>query len=112
MPLRREAAAGSGRGPRDTPPRPGHATRYCRLAAEQAERHFAYHEAARLWEQAITCFDQADHAPVRERLELVLGLVRALSHSGPLARARALRSDAVRAALPPGGCGRSGGAQP
>jgi DNA-binding SARP family transcriptional activator len=78
------------------------AARYCRLAAEQAEQRFAHHEAARLWEQAITCMDQADDASARDRLELVLGLVRMLSHTGQLARARSLRKDAVRAALPLG----------
>ena len=79
---------------------PVKAARYLRLAAEQAEQRFAYDEAARLWEQAITCLDQADAAPDRERLELVLGLVRALAHTGQLARARSYRHDAVRAALP------------
>ena len=76
------------------------AARYGRLAAEQAEQRFAHHEAARLWEQAITCMDHADDAPARDRLELVLGLVRMLSYTGQLAGARSLRKDAVRAALP------------
>ena len=79
---------------------PVKAARYCRLAAAQAEQRFAYHEAARLWEQAITCLDQAGDAPARDRLELVLGLVRALAQTGQLARARSYRQDAVRAALP------------
>ena len=79
---------------------PAKAARYCSLAAEQAEQRFAYHEAARLWEQAIACLDQAGAAPARDRLELVLGLVRALAHTGQLARARSYRQDAVRAALP------------
>ena len=56
------------------------AARYCGLAAEQAEQRFAYHEAARLREQAIACLDQTADADVRDRLEQVLGLV------GPLAR--------------------------
>ena len=81
---------------------PVKAARYCRLAAEQAEQRFAYQEAARLWEQAIACLDQAPGAPARDRLELVLGLVRALAHGGQLARARSYRHDAVRAALPLG----------
>ena len=81
---------------------PAMAARYCRLAAEQAEQRFAYQEAARLWEQAIACLDQAAGAPARDRLELVLGLVRALAHGGQLARARSYRRDAVRAALPLG----------
>ncbi len=78
---------------------PGKAARYCRLAAGQAEQRFAYHEAAELWEQAITCFDDADGGDVRERLELVLNLVRALAQIGQLARARSYRRDAVNAAL-------------
>jgi len=84
---------------------PATAARYARLAAEQAEQRFAYHEAARLWEQAITCLDRArreDGADVASRLELVLGLVRALAHIGDLTRARSWRHDAVRAALPLG----------
>ena len=79
---------------------PVKAARYCGLAAAQAEQRFAYPEAARLWEQAIACLDQARGAPARDRLELVLGLVRALAHAGQLARARSYRHDAVRAALP------------
>jgi DNA-binding SARP family transcriptional activator len=76
------------------------ASRYSRLAAEQAEQRFAYHEAARLWEQAVACLDQAGDAPARDRLELVLGLVRSLVHTGHVTRARSYRQDAVRAALP------------
>lgn len=79
---------------------PAVASHYCRLAAEQAERRFAYHEAARLWEQAISCLDQASGADPRDRLQLVLGLVRALASTGQLTRARSWRADAVRAALP------------
>ena len=79
---------------------PAKTARYCRLAAEQADRRFAYHEAARLWEQAIACLDQTGDAPDRDRLELVLGLVGALAQAGQLARARSYRHDAVRAALP------------
>ena len=79
---------------------PVQAARYCGLAAAQAEQIFAYPEAARLYEQAIACLDQARGVPDRERLELVLGLVRTLAHVGQLARARSYRHDAVRAALP------------
>jgi DNA-binding SARP family transcriptional activator len=75
---------------------------YCRLAAEQAEQRFAYHEAGRLWEQAIACLDKAGDRSARDRLELVLGLVRALVHTGHVTRARSYRRDAVRAALPLG----------
>jgi DNA-binding SARP family transcriptional activator len=79
---------------------PVKAARNCCLAAEQAEQRFAYHEAARLWEQAITCLDLAGDAPARDRLALVLCLVGALAQNGQLARARSYRQDAVRAALP------------
>ena len=53
-------------------------------------------------EQAIGCLDQAGVAPARDRLELVLGLVRALALAGQLPQARSYRRDAVRAALPLG----------
>jgi DNA-binding SARP family transcriptional activator len=79
---------------------PVKAAQYCRLAATQAERRFAHHEATRLWEQAITHFDKAGGSPPQGRLELVLGLVRALAHTGQLARARSYRGDCVRAAQP------------
>jgi DNA-binding SARP family transcriptional activator len=79
---------------------PGKAARYCGLAAAQAEQVFAYQEAVRLWEQAIICLDQARGVPDRDRLELVLGLVRALAYAGQLARARSYRHDAVCTALP------------
>ena len=81
---------------------PGRAARYGRLAAGQAEQRFAYHEAARLWEQALAALDQTADPPARDRLDLVLGLVRALAHTGQTARARTYRRDAVRAALPLG----------
>ena len=81
---------------------PARAARYWGLAAEQAEQRFAYHEAVRLWEQALTCLDQIIDAAARDRLELVLGLVSALAHTGQVARARSLRKEAVRAALPLG----------
>jgi DNA-binding SARP family transcriptional activator len=79
---------------------PVKAARYCGLAAAQAEQRFAYHQAARLWEQAIACLDQAGGAPARDRLELMLSLTGALAHTDQLSRARACRRDAVRAALP------------
>lgn len=81
---------------------PGAAARYCRLAAEQAGQRFAYRAAVQLWEQAIGCLDQAGDGPPRERLELVLGLVRALALAGQLPQARSYRQDAVRAAVPLG----------
>jgi hypothetical protein len=79
---------------------PINAARYCRLAAAQAELRFAYHEAARLWEQAITCLDLVSDSPAQDRLELILRLVGALAQAGMLPRARSYRKDAVRAALP------------
>jgi DNA-binding SARP family transcriptional activator len=79
---------------------PVKAARYCRLAAEQAERRFAHREAAQLWERAIASLDQADGGPAQERLELVLGLVRGLAHAGEMVRARSHRREAVRTALP------------
>jgi len=79
---------------------PVKAARFCALTARQAEQRFAYHEAARLWERAIGCYDQAAGAPVTDRLEPVLGLLGVLPHAGQLAGARALRRSAVRAALP------------
>ena len=79
---------------------PAKAARYLHLAAGQAEQRFAYHEAVRLYEQAITCLDQVGTATTRNRLELVLGLVRALAHIGQLTRARSHHRDAIRAALP------------
>jgi DNA-binding SARP family transcriptional activator len=85
---------------------PAKAARYCGLAAGQAEQRFDFHEAARLREQALEFLDQVREpdsevpgADARDRLELVLGLVRALSHDGQLAIARSLRKHAVRAAL-------------
>ena len=81
---------------------PGKEARYCGLAAAQAEQRFAYDEAARLWEQAIAAADRADGTSVRERIELVLRLIRALAPTQQLARARSVRREAVRAALPLG----------
>jgi DNA-binding SARP family transcriptional activator len=79
---------------------PAKAAQYCRLAAIQAERRFAYREAARLWEQSITCLDQAGCQSARDRMDLVLSLIRALAQAGDLGRGRAWRRDAIRTALP------------
>jgi DNA-binding SARP family transcriptional activator len=70
---------------------PARGARYARAAAEQAERHFAPQRAARLWRSAL------DHAPddPRERLTLIMGLVRALAVSGDLAEARRHRAEAL-----------------
>ncbi|CAM3979719.1 BTAD domain-containing putative transcriptional regulator [Kibdelosporangium persicum] len=66
------------------------AGRYARAAAAEAEVRFAFGEAARLWRVAL-----AGATDVREQLELTMGLVRALSFSGSLGEARALRSSAL-----------------
>jgi DNA-binding SARP family transcriptional activator len=78
---------------------PSRAARYCGLAADHAERRFAFHEAAGLRERALELLDQARTLDRGERLELVLGLVRVLSHDGQLAVAHPLRQHAVRAAM-------------
>jgi DNA-binding SARP family transcriptional activator len=67
------------------------AVRYARAAAEEAERRFAFHEAARLWRAAL---DAGDHS-ARARLELVMGLARALAVTGALAQARQHRAEAI-----------------
>lgn len=77
---------------------PAKAVRYCRLAAEHAEERFAFQEAAQMWERAIACMDRGREMDARERIELVLSLVRALAHSGQLVRARGYRQEAVRSA--------------
>jgi len=83
---------------------PAKAARYCGLAAAWAEQRFDFHEAARLREQALKLLDSGggdDSTPAApgNRLDLVLGLVRALSHDGQLAVARSLRQHAVHGAL-------------
>ncbi|MEV7046400.1 BTAD domain-containing putative transcriptional regulator [Amycolatopsis sp. NPDC051061] len=66
------------------------AGQYARRAAERAERRCAPHEAARLWRAAL------GHASdVRERLEVIMGLVRALAVVGSLPEAREHRAEAV-----------------
>ena len=84
---------------------PAKAVKYCGLAAGQAERRFAFGEAARLREQALGFLDQGcppgweEPSPAaRQRLELVLGLIRALAHDGQLLVAHSLRQHAVSAA--------------
>jgi DNA-binding SARP family transcriptional activator len=67
------------------------ASHYARVAAEHAERRFASHEAARLWQSALDTHD----GDVRTRLDLIMGLVRALAVSGALDRARTHRADAL-----------------
>ncbi len=111
----RVAAAIERRSPADVPALARHftlagtdtakAARYCGLAAGQAEQRLDFHEAARLREQALELLDQdrepgawRPDADVRDELELMTGLIRALSHDGQLAIARSLRQHAVRAA--------------
>jgi len=67
------------------------AGRYARAAAEDAERRFAPHEAARLWRAAL------EHAgpEARDRLDAVMGLVRALVVTGRLDEARTHRAEAL-----------------
>lgn len=64
---------------------------YARAAAEQAERRFAPHQAARLWRAAL---EHAGDEP-RQRLTLIMGLVRALAVSGELVEARRQRAEAL-----------------
>lgn len=65
--------------------------RYARTAAEQAERRFAPHQAARLWRAAL---DHGGDDP-RERLTVVMGLVRTLAVTGALDEARRHRAEAL-----------------
>ncbi|WP_250563733.1 BTAD domain-containing putative transcriptional regulator [Sphaerisporangium fuscum] len=71
------------------------AARYCALAAEQAERRFAYAAAAALWGRALELGDGED-------LELIMRRVRALALASELVLAREHREQAVRLALPVG----------
>jgi DNA-binding SARP family transcriptional activator len=74
---------------------------YTRAAAELAEQRWAPHQAARLWRAALTAHQGrndledlgADELPVR--LELIMGLVRALAVTGSLDQARQYRSTAI-----------------
>ncbi|MEU7893255.1 BTAD domain-containing putative transcriptional regulator [Nonomuraea sp. NPDC049152] len=74
------------------------AARYAGAAAEQAERRFAPREAVRLWRAAIAAHDRSAAGDVRIRLELVMGLVRALAVTGDLESARRHRADAITVA--------------
>lgn len=75
----------------------GPTARFARLAAREAERRYAYREATRLWQRALAAFDQLG-GPTRERLELLLGQVRALASAGDLVSSRQLRSETLRVA--------------
>ena len=69
--------------------------RYTRAAAEQAERRFAPHEAARLWSAALRADESWGNDDLSVRLELIMGLVRALAVTGALDEARQHRSTAI-----------------
>jgi hypothetical protein len=68
------------------------AAHFARAAAERAEQRFAPGAAARLWQAAL---DHAGDIDVRSRLDLLMGLVRALAVSGDLGRAREHRAEAL-----------------
>lgn len=76
---------------------PAAASRYSRFAAEDAEIRLAHREAAALWRQCLDAWDRSPGEP-RDRLELVLRLVRALALGGDLVAARVVRDEAMRAA--------------
>ncbi|MBP2325881.1 DNA-binding SARP family transcriptional activator [Kibdelosporangium banguiense] len=65
--------------------------RYAAAAAERAERRFAPHEAARLWQAALDVHD----GDARTRLDLIMGLGRALAVTGELETARQHRAAAL-----------------
>ncbi|MCP2163635.1 BTAD domain-containing putative transcriptional regulator [Goodfellowiella coeruleoviolacea] len=71
---------------------------YTRAAAEQAERHVAPHEAARLWRETVAALDRAGSTDTRARLTAVMGMVRALAVTGDLHQARGHRAEAVTSA--------------
>jgi DNA-binding SARP family transcriptional activator len=78
-------------GNRATAARTAHHTR---AAAERAERRFAPHQAAALWRETL---DRS--GPGEQRLEALMGMVRALAVTGDLAQARRYRAEAVTAAV-------------
>ncbi|MEU1897560.1 BTAD domain-containing putative transcriptional regulator [Nocardiopsis dassonvillei] len=74
------------------------AAHHARTAALRAEERFAPHEAARLWREAVAAHDRSGGDRPRERLEAVMGMVRALAVTGRLEEARHHRARAVAAA--------------
>jgi hypothetical protein len=87
----------------DDPATADRAARYTREAATRAEHRVAPHEAARRWQAALTADARATAAGSgaggeRERLGLVMGLVRALAVAGSLDRARERRAEALELA--------------
>lgn len=75
---------------------PARTARFARAAAQQAERRFAPHEAVRLWRATVAALDRAGGA-TRDRLDAVMGMVRALAITGDLPAAREYRAAAVTA---------------
>ncbi|OLF08589.1 ATP-binding protein [Actinophytocola xanthii] len=71
------------------------AARYLWLAAEQAERRYAYREAAGFWQQAVLSHAHAPDAAASDRFELVIGSIRTLATAGELKSARDARADAL-----------------
>ncbi|NKX55805.1 AfsR/SARP family transcriptional regulator [Arthrobacter mobilis] len=68
---------------------------YSSRAAERTESRFAFREAAALWQQALDCLAIVPGCGPRERLELMIRLVRATALGGEAARARDLRDQAL-----------------
>ncbi|WP_406298115.1 AAA family ATPase [Embleya sp. NBC_00888] len=58
------------------------ATHFARLAALDAEIHFAYREAAQLWRGALTAFERSGAADDAARKEMEAGVERSLAQSG------------------------------
>ncbi|OPC81549.1 hypothetical protein B4N89_11870 [Embleya scabrispora] len=58
------------------------AAHYARLAASDAEIHFAYREAAELWRGALAAFDRSGATDEAARAELQAGVTRSLAQSG------------------------------
>ncbi|WP_255663814.1 MULTISPECIES: BTAD domain-containing putative transcriptional regulator [unclassified Nocardia] len=82
---------------------------YARTAALTAERMFAPHDAVRLWRMTLRAYDntaQPESArgtgDTPERLDAMMGLVRALAITGDLRAARELRAQALSAVEPLG----------
>ncbi|WAE76405.1 BTAD domain-containing putative transcriptional regulator [Streptomonospora nanhaiensis] len=78
-----------------TPATAALAAHHARAAALQAEHRFAPHEAARLWQDALTAHDRSGEEDPRARLDALTGLVRALALTGRLESARHHRGRAV-----------------
>jgi len=58
------------------------AAHYARLAALDAEVHFAYREAAELWRGAIVAYERSGAGDESVRRELADGVERSLAQSG------------------------------